>query len=149
MAFDDLFESGPDAAIVVDSEGRIVLANASAEELFGYARDELLGQTVELLVPERYRAAHVEQRQAYMQEPKKRPMGHPGLDLRGRRKNGSEFQAEIALGPMMSNGRDFVTAIIRDVSARGASSEEQLVRERVAGYAELLRHSFTHLDHAR
>ena len=148
-AFGELFESAPDAAIVVDAVGRIVLANASAEELFGYPRNELLGQTVEMLIPDRYRAAHVEQRKAYMEQPRKRPMGHPGLDLRGRKKDGSEFPAEIALGPMTTERGQLVTAIVRDVTAHRGSSEEEHIRERVEEYAELLRNSFTHRDPER
>ena len=147
-SFENLFDSAPDAAIVVNGDGQIVLVNGSAEDLFGYSRSELIGQMIELLVPERYRAAHVEQRRSYMREPRKRPMGHPGLDLRGRRKDGSEFPAEIALGPMTSESDQFVTAIIRDVSARGANGEDQRIRDRAAQYAELLRNSFTHLDPA-
>jgi PAS domain S-box-containing protein len=144
--FQSLFESAPDATIVVDEHGRIVLANTTAEELFGYPRNELLGQTVELLIPERYRDAHVDQGRAYMEQPRKRAMGHPGLNLSGRRKDGSEFPVEIALGPVPSARGQLVTAIIRDVSVRGASVEEQRIRGQVEEYAELLRNSFTHLD---
>ena len=77
VTFQQLFESAPDATIVVDADGRIVLANAHTEELFGYARAELVGQAIELLVPERFREAHVEQRQGYLAEPRKRPRAIP------------------------------------------------------------------------
>ena len=144
--FERLFESAPDAAIVVDADGRIVLANAHVEELFGYSRDELLGQTVELLVPERFREAHVDQRRGYAAEPRKRPMGHPGLNLCGRRKDGSEFPAEIALGPLETERGLLVTAIVRDTSRHRAAAEEQVIRHRIEEYAALLRNSLTKVD---
>jgi PAS domain S-box-containing protein len=144
--FQQLFESAPDAAIVVDGDGQIVLANAHAEELFGYSREELLGQSIELLVPERFRAAHVDQRRGYVAEPRKRPMGHPGLDLRGLRKDGREFPAEIALGPLETDRGLLVTAIVRDTSRHRGAAAEQVVRHRVEEYAALLRNSLTHVD---
>ncbi len=144
--FQQLFESAPDAAIVVDADGRIVLANAHTEELFGYARAELVGQAIELLVPERFREAHVEQRQGYVAEPRKRPMGHPGLNLRGRRKDGSEFPAEIALGPLETDQGLLVTAIVRDMSRHRGAADDQAIRHRVEEYAALLRNSLTHAD---
>lgn len=144
--FERLFESAPDAVILVDAEGQIVLVNAQAEELFGYRRGELLGQTIELLVPERFRAGHVRQRNAYIEQPRKRPMGHPGLDLWGLRKDGSEFPAEIALGPLNTDRGPLVTAIVRDISQHGGTAEEHMIRGRVEEYAALLRNSLTHLD---
>jgi PAS domain S-box-containing protein len=144
--FQQLFESAPDATIVVDAEGRIVLANAHAEELFGYTRDELVGQLIELLVPEYLRQAHVEQRRDYVAEPRKRPMGHPGLNLRGRRKDGSEFPAQIALGPVELDRGLLITAIVRDTSRHREPAEDQAVRHRVEEYAVLLRNSLTHTD---
>jgi protein-histidine pros-kinase len=143
-AFQQLFESAPDAAIVVDVDGRIVLANAHAEELFRYTREELVGQSVELLVPERFQEAHVQQRRDYMDEPRKRPMGHPGVNLRGRRKDGTEFPAEIALGPLELDRGFFVTAIVRDTSRHRGADEEHAIRHRVEEYAALLRNSLTH-----
>lgn len=144
--FERVFEAAPDAVFVVDADGRIILANAHAEELFGYPRSELLGQTIELLVPERFRDAHIGQRNAYVEQPRKRPMGHPGLDLRGRRKDGSEFPAEIALGPLNTDRGLLVTAIVRDVSQHRGTAEEEQIRSRVEGYAALLRNSLTHVD---
>lgn len=144
--FEQLFEAAPDAVIVVDADGKIVLANAHAEELFGYRRSELLGQTIELLVPQRFRAAHIGQRNAYAEQPRKRPMGHPGFDLRGLRKDGSEFPAEIALGPLNTDHGLLVTTIVRDVSQHREAAEEEQIRGRVEDYAALLRNSLTHLD---
>jgi PAS domain S-box-containing protein len=129
--FERIFEAAPDAVLVVDAGGLIVLANAHAEELFGYPRSELLGQTIELLVPERFREAHVRQRNAYVQQPRKRPMGHPGLDLRGLRKDGSEFPAEIALGPLNTDRGLLVTVIVRDVSRHRKAAEEKQIRNQV------------------
>ncbi|PYQ50623.1 MAG: hypothetical protein DMF78_15215 [Acidobacteria bacterium] len=88
-----------------------------AERLFGYSREELLGAAVEMLVPERYRAGHPAHRRGYFHEPKPRPMGK-GLDLSGRRKDGTEFPAEISLSPMATDEGTFATAAIRDVSER-------------------------------
>ena len=144
--FEQLFEAAPDAVVVVDGGGEIVLANAHAEELFGYRREELLGQPIELLVPERFRDAHIAQRIAYVKQPRKRPMGHPGLDLRGRRKDGTEFPAEIALGPLPTDRGLLVTAIVRDVSRHRRGAEEHRIRNRVEEYAALLRTSLTHVD---
>src|SRR6266542_3162958 len=141
VTFQQLFESAPDATIVVDADGRIVLANAHAEELFGYPRGELLGQVIEMLVPGQFREAHVEQRRGYGAEPRKRPMGHPGLNLRGRRKDGSEFPAEIALGPIETEQGPLVTAIVRDTSRHRRAAEDKVIRHRVEEYAALLRNS--------
>src|SRR5215471_7137088 len=85
-----LLESAPDATIVADAAGRIILVNAQTEKLFGYAREEMLGQTVEMLVPERLHGSHARHRAAYQRAPQVRPMGS-GRDLTGRRKDGSEF----------------------------------------------------------
>jgi protein-histidine pros-kinase len=97
--FGGLLEASPDAMVIMNKEGRLVLVNSQAENLFGYPRAELLGAMVEVLVPERYRAAHPAHRRGYFHDPKPRPMGR-GLDLSGRRKDGSEFPAEISLSPM-------------------------------------------------
>lgn len=112
-----LVESAPDAMVVVDEKGRIVLVNAQAESVFGYCREELLGQTVELLVPHALRGQHVVDRAAYSAKPKSRKMGiQPGLS--GLRKDGSEFPAEIALSPIETESGVLVHAAIRDVTER-------------------------------
>jgi PAS domain S-box-containing protein len=129
--FRQLLESAPDAIVGVDRDGRIVLANTQTERLFGYARGELLGQPVENLLPERLRALHRQHRAGYYEEPLTRPMG-VGLALAGRRKDGSEFPAEISLSPLGTDDGLIVTTIIRDLTERKRAEEErlQLVRER-------------------
>src|SRR5439155_736289 len=116
--FRGLMESAPDALVIVGQDGRIVLVNSEAERLFGYSRDELLGQPIEILVPQRYRTAHPGHRCGYFAEPRTRPMG-AGLDLQGVRKDGTEFPAEISLSPMHTEeGVLVTTAAIRDVTDR-------------------------------
>jgi PAS domain S-box-containing protein len=113
----DLVASAPDALIVEDHDGRIVIANRQTEALFGYRADELLGQPVELLIPERFRAAHVQHRARYREAPQPRPMG-AGLDLWGRRKDGSEFAVEVSLSPIRTADRLLIASSIRDISDR-------------------------------
>ncbi len=115
--FAQLFELAPDAGVVVNAEGTIVLVNQQAELLFGYARDELVGQKLELLVPDRFRHSHVAHRRAYTHSPRIRAMGS-GLELFGRRKNGSEFAIEISLGPLHDHQERCTVATIRDITER-------------------------------
>lgn len=110
-------EAAPDAIVVVDSAGRIVIVNQLTERLFGYSRGELLGKSVEFLVPERYRAHHHEFRADYFHEPRTRPMGE-GRELAGRRKDGSEFPVEISLSPLDTDQGTLVISIIRDTTQR-------------------------------
>ena len=126
--FRGLIESAPDAIVIVNEQGRIVLVNAQTELWFGYTRDELLGQPVELLIPERFQANHQSYRQAYMKNPVVRPMG-VGLDLYARRKNGGNFPVEINLSPLLTKNEKLVTSIIRDISARRQAEEERRASE--------------------
>jgi PAS domain S-box-containing protein len=112
-----LLEADPDAIVIADAQGRIVLVNASTERLFGYRRDELVGQLVEILVPERFRGAHPQHRQGYAGHPHVRSM-EEGLNLCGLRKDNTEFPAEIALSPLESDEGVLVTAAIRDITVR-------------------------------
>jgi PAS domain S-box-containing protein len=122
--FRELLEAAPDAIIEVDSEGRIVLLNLVTEKLFGYSREELLGQSVELLVPESARSTHIHHREGYWNHPATRPMG-TGLALEGCRKDGSRFPVEISLSPVHSEEGLRITAVIRDTSER-KRTEDQL-----------------------
>ena len=111
-------ESIPDAIVAVAQDGLILQVNSQTEEMFGYRRSQLVGQPIEMLVPERFRGRHYQHRQNFAHEPKTRRMG-VGLDLYGRRQNGSEFPVEISLSPLtLENGVSLVLSAIRDISDR-------------------------------
>jgi protein-histidine pros-kinase len=115
----DLFESLPDAIVIVNDSGRIVHVNAQAVDLFGHAAEAVIGEPVEVLLPPRLRVQHVPQRSAYLQAPGLRPMGR-GLALHGLHADGHEFPVEISLGPIDMEGRRMVISAIRDISDRKA-----------------------------
>ncbi len=119
----DLLETLPDATVAVDLDGTIVQVNSQAQELFGYDREELIGQKVEMLVPDRYRGQHHHHREGFAQAPKTRRMG-ADLDLYGRRRNGSEFPVEISLSPVSTGKGALVLSAIRDISDRKRITEE-------------------------
>ncbi|RNE59207.1 sensor domain-containing protein [Cryobacterium tepidiphilum] len=112
-----LIDSAPDGVVIVDSAGSIVLVNQQTELMFGYPRHELLGQTIEVLLPERFRQDHRARRAAYSRAPLTRQMGS-GLELFGRRRDGSEFAVEISLAPIMTPSGSFAYSSIRDISDR-------------------------------
>ncbi|HEY0818560.1 MAG TPA: PAS domain S-box protein, partial [Rhizobacter sp.] len=115
--FRDLLESTPDGIVMANPTGHIVIANSQAESLFGYEPGELRGKPVDILLPERYRRAHVGHRSSYFLQPRKRAMGS-GLDLSGVRKDGTEFPIEISLSPLRTEENAFVMSAIRDISER-------------------------------
>jgi PAS domain S-box-containing protein len=120
--FETFFEAAPDAVVIANQDGVILLVNAQAEKLFGYHREELVGKPVEMLVPERYRTRHPGHRSSYLAAPKVRPMGS-GLALQGIRQDGAEFPVEISLSPVVTPEGMLVASTIRDVTAQMQASQ--------------------------
>jgi PAS domain S-box-containing protein len=116
-ALQGFLEAAPDAIVVVDTTGTIVVINGLTEKMFGYSREELVGLHIEVLVPERFRTGHVGYRSNYFREPRTRPMGE-GRELAGRRKDGTEFTVEISLSPLNTEEGRLVISIIRDTTHR-------------------------------
>ena len=121
--FRSLLESAPDAMVIADRDGRIILVNAQTEKLFGYSRQELLGQPVELLIPERLRRRHQQHRSDFASRPRSRPMGAHS-QLLGLRKDGSEFPTEISLNPLETDEGLVIVSAIRDVTARKRAEDQ-------------------------
>ena len=117
-----LLEAAPDAMVCIGTDGRVVLVNAQAERLFGYQRAELIGQPVEILVPDTARAVHPGRRAGYVADPRHRPMG-AGRPLAGRRRDASTFPAEISLSAIDTDEGVLVTAAIRDVTAQPRATD--------------------------
>ena len=117
-----LLEAAPDAMVCVDTDGQIALVNAQTERLFGYGRDELIGQPVEMLVPNAVRDVHPGHRAGYVADPQPRPMG-VGMELAGRRRDGTTFPAEISLSAIDTNRGILVSAAVRDVTQQRLAAE--------------------------
>src|ERR1039457_3276818 len=123
-----LFEAAPNGVIAFDAAGCITLVNAQVEKMFGYSREELIGQPAEVLVPARFRQRHGGLRKKFAAAPQMRPMG-TGRDLFGARKDGSEFAVEIGLNPTATSMGDIVIATVVDITERKRAAEEENVHE--------------------
>lgn len=123
--FERLVEAAPDPILIVDALGRIILVNAQVERVFGQRATDLIGQPVEMLVPERFRRAHTAHRHGYFAAPHTRQMGERGVSLFGRRKDGSEFPAEISLSVMHTDDGPVAITIVRDISDRQRAEDER------------------------
>ncbi|WP_447979008.1 PAS domain S-box protein [Candidatus Nitrospira bockiana] len=144
--FRALLESAPDAMVIVDHEGRIVLVNSRTETLFGYPREELLGQPVEMLIPGRFHQQHRSHRTGYLADPAVRPMGS-GLDLFGVKKDGTEFPVEISLSPFTTADGVFITSAIRDVTERKQAQEAlQASEARLSGILDIAQDAIIAVD---
>jgi PAS domain S-box-containing protein len=120
--FQLILEAAPDAIVVTRQDGKIVLVNTQTEKVFGYTRAELLGQKIELLMPQRFRRRHAKDRASFLRHPSVRPMG-TGLELYGRRKDGSEFPIDVSLSHLQSGGETLLSGFIRDITHRKRSEE--------------------------
>ncbi|ADJ28333.1 sensor histidine kinase [Nitrosococcus watsonii] len=138
LPFERLFDTAPDAMVISNYQGHIVLVNTMAERMLGYSRAELIGQPIEILVPQQHRDGHTLQRHKYYRHPRTRPMGE-GRELYAVRKDGSMFSAEISLSPMEVDGHLLITSAIRDITERKQIQKtlEQQAQDLMRSNAEL------------
>ena len=127
-----LFDAAPDAMVVVDQDGKIILVNTQTERLVGYQREEILGLDMEVLVPERLREQHRLHRKGFFAQPHVRPMG-VGLELFGLRKGGGEFPVEVSLSPVETTEGVLVTSAIRDITERKLIEESRFRLAAIVG----------------
>lgn len=137
--FAAIVEYSPMGKVMVDENGKIVLANREIERLFGYQREELLGQPVEILLPEKLRHHHVQYRESYVKDPSPRMMG-AGRDLCGRKKDGSEVLIEVGLNPLRIGNQNYVLAAITDVSIRKELEKRTVASEHLAAIGKISSH---------
>ena len=116
-------DAAPNAMIITDADGRIVLVNTQTEQIFGYHREELVGRPIEILVPDRFRRQHPRDREGFTADPRTRPMG-VGRNLHGLRKDGSEVPVEIGLNPIYTDEGMLIVASILDITERQAGRRE-------------------------
>ncbi len=133
--FERLFEFSPDAIVVADLQGKITEVNAQVENFFGYARSDLLNQSIDILVPERFRGTHPKHRRDYAAHPRVRTMG-AGLELYGRRRDGSEFPVDIMLGPVEAAEGPVVLCVIRDLTQKREAEEALRRSEQQKSYLQ-------------
>ena len=133
----ELLDAAPDGILLVDANGLIGFVNEAAQQLFGYSREELVGATIETLVPPRYHPRHVANRESYGAQPRRRPMGL-GMQLQGVRKDGSEFPVEISLAPLHRHGETQTISIIRDATEQRVLQEERLRYARSQAVEEIV-----------
>lgn len=144
--FEQLLDAAPDAMVVVGDDGKIRYVNAQTEKLFGYTRDELLGQALAMLVPERFQHAHPMHERRYFQSPSTRPMGS-GLELSARHKSGTEIPIEVSLSPLRTARGTTVSAAIRDISERKRlEAEAKLTATRLASAVDSIQDAFALFD---
>ena len=139
--FRNLLESAPDAMIIIDEAGVITVVNEQAEEMFAYDREQMIGETIEFLLPARFRDRHVGHRDAYTNKPRVRSMG-VGMELQGCRSDGSEFPVEISLSPVKAGSSSFVSSVIRDVTNRKEMEQEIIAARQEAERANKAKSAF-------
>jgi PAS domain S-box-containing protein len=142
-----LVETAPTGILICDGQGRITEANAQMQRMFGYTREELIGQPVEMLVPEPHRDAHLGHRTTYVNHPQARPMGM-GLELHGRRKDGTQFPLEISLGPLVTSEGVSISGTVVDISERKKLEQQLQVSQRLEAVGQLaagIAHDFNNI----